>query len=259
MVAAFATRSPFAPIQKRMNRSNESPMDFAYDSTSSSSNNPNANGGHWLLSSSEDRKRGRESETGMASDAEMKPAYTFGQKQEEPSSSSPSSDRQNLGGVFLFHQPLHPTHAGPDVEMDYATPPMARPIPASTTAEAASSSRKSQEAEGSARPKASSGAVVRVNRRRQFANKIRSVSNPLRGARRRQDEWEDEVEEEDEDEEEDEVERDHRVAQKARSRKRSLAKRVGDTLHVNYIIGGGAGSGSSDAKMGWLDPEWCLG
>lgn len=241
MATAFAKRSPFTPVQKRMNRSNESPMDFAYDAPSTSG----ANGGSsWL--SSEDRKRGRESDVGSSNDAEMKPAFTFGGAEEA------SSAKQNYGGVFLFHQPLSPTHAGPDVEMDNASPSQARQL--SATAAAASTSEGQKEAEAStssSRPKASGGAVVRVNRRRQFANKARSVSNPLKGSRRPHDGWEDEEDDEEEDD-------DHRDGvPKARARKRSLARRVGDTLHVNYIIGGGRGP--SDAKMGWLDPEWCLG
>lgn len=204
-------------------------MDFSYDTPQ----RENGISPSWL-DRDEDKKRSREALDGSE-------VFSFGSK----------NATAGTPGAFLFHQPLEPTVAGPDVEMSSET----TPVKAATD-----SSRFAHEQttdENSSRPLVSSGALTRVIRNRGASGKRgagtseqkKSQSTSQTKGRRKtktkiQDgDWED-----------DEVE--------DVNESKSIWRRAGDTTNIQYVFGGGSMADSEKrrhANFSWLDPEWCLG
>jgi hypothetical protein len=234
-------RTPLRPIQQQMyphvakDRLKDSPMDFSYDTPQREDANISASSS-WL-NNEEDRKRPREAIDDRGQ------VFAFGAK--EPN--------LNSSGAFLFHQPLSPTIAGPDIEMSSETTPKRDKSETLKTNEEA-------DGEGSQARSIATGALTRVLRNRaagekrwaavsaeQSTRKPRSTSqtrnrNRARRKGRPQDQteaWEDEEDE------------------KPVS---SLGRKVGDTMNIQYVFGGNTESHSRKPQhASWLDPEWCLG
>jgi len=202
-------------------------MDFSYDTPQRESVlQPSSSS--WLID--EDKKRPREA-------VDRTEVFSFGSK----------SPTMGTSGAFLFHQPLAPTIAGPDVEMSSDTTPIKAIIP-----ETARVLQEQAQEDSSLRPLASSGALTRVSRYRGAGGKrgteqkkSQSGSQTRSSGRRKakavqEGEWEDdEVDEE----------------------AKSLWKREGGTTNIQYVFGGGNSTQHPDRPRhsSMLDPEWCLG
>jgi hypothetical protein len=233
-------RTPFRPLQQQMyssgiatkDRLKDSPMDFSYDSPQREDSLPASSTSSSWLHAEDDKKRPRDA-------INHHQVFSFGSKESSSASSGP----------FLFHQPISPTIAGPDVEMSSETTPKRHVVEA-----VVKTKENSAMEDGNSRP-ISSGALTRVNRSRggnskkglatssDQNRKPRSNSqnrNPRKGKPVEQnDDWEDE-----------EVEK----------QPRSLSQRMGDTMNIQYIFGGNPNTPIEKPQLAsWLDPEWCLG
>jgi hypothetical protein len=210
-------------------RLKDSPMDFSYDSPQRE-NVLQPSSSSWLMSGSadDDKKRPREA-------INKTEVFSFGSK----------SPTLGSSGAFLFHQPLAPTIAGPDVEMSSDTTPV-KAVP-----NVASTSDEIVQEDNTSRPIASSGALTRVSRNRGKRGAVNSEQKKPRSgsqtrSRRktkpiREGEWEDDEEEEEE-------------------QTKTLWRRAGDTTNIQYVFGGSNSASHSDKRhSSMLDPEWCLG
>lgn len=228
-------RPPFRPVQQSMqssrDRLKDSPMDFSYD-TPQRENVLQSSSSSWLVVD-EDKKRPREA-------VDRTEVFSFGAK----------SPTMGTSGAFLFHQPLAPTIAGPDVEMSSDTTPVK-----AASIETATSLPEQVQEDGPSRRLASSGALTRVSRNRGAGGKrgleqktSQSASQTRSKGRRkakavREGEWEDDEVKEEE--------------------ARSLWNGAGGTTtNIQYVFGGGNSAQQHPGgprHSGTLDPEWCLG
>jgi hypothetical protein len=163
-----------------------------------------------------------------------------------------------------IEQPLSPTVSGPDVDMD------------------TSSTNLDSQAE---RRSATSTTLTRTPRQRSA---VRSKAIKASGRRSRAalkadvslddeeddltiDDADDSIAWQDEAEGEDEQDALGPARSKSRTRRRSLRKRVGDTLNIQYFFNNGSErreaarykehhfAPPNRPSAGWTDPEWCLG
>lgn len=203
-------------------------MDFSYDSPQRG--NMLSSPSSWL-DKDEDKKRSREALDGSE-------VFSFGSKSAEAGSS----------GAFLFHQPLAPTVAGPDVEMTSETTPV------KTAAESLRVPHDQTIDENSSRPLASSGALTRIVRSRGAGGKRGTLEQKNHTSSQTKSRRKVKVKAQDGDWEDDEVEE--------IDGSKSLWRKAGDTTNIQYVFGGGSMANvdkERQSNSSWLDPEWCLG
>lgn len=235
-------RTPFRPLHQQIHSPNakdrlkDSPMDFSYDSPPRVAPNTAASSSAWLEAGPDEaRKRPREA-------PERTEAFAFGGR----GSSTGSS------GAFLFHQPLSPTIAGPDVEMSSETTPTKPVAPVAAVKDAKDSSTQA-ESSSSSRPLASSGALTRVSRSRGAGGLRGAGSSEQRRSHSQTTSRRKARSAPKDDNDDDEWEADDPP--------KSLRRRMGDTMNIQYVFGGDAVGGNMEKRRGWswLEPEWCLG
>ena len=209
-------------------------MDFSYDSPPRvAPNTPSSSA--WLHAAPDEaKKRPREV-------PERTEAFAFG----GTGSSTGSS------GAFLFHQPLSPTIAGPDVEMSSETTPTRPAAPVAVVKDAKDFSAQAESS--TSRPLASSGALTRVSRSRGAGGLRGAGSSEQRHSHSHTASRRKAKSAPKDDNEDDEWEADDPP--------KSLRRRMGDTMNIQYVFGGDAVGGNMEKRRGWswLEPEWCLG
>lgn len=251
--------------QQQQMRSRDSPMDFAYDSPSKPSSVwLNSSSTHLEDKSMEDAEELQNDKKRSLETSGTSEPFIFG-------NNNPQS-----GGAFLFQQPLSPTIAGPDVDMATELRNQETSSGRKTNATRLDNEQEQDQSSSSRRP-VSQGAVSRVNRQRAANNKKAAYPPRTRkislGRLGLQGGEEDEENEEDISAEWEDDEKYDTVTQQRRKgrgieRPRSLSRRVGDTLNIQYFFNGSnrdeniaqtSHRNHTSPPRSWLDPEWCLG